>query len=539
MAEQLSNQRICPNGHRQPHADSKFCIYCGLPLNNSALPTNNQAPANNQNQNAVQPPNLNVQTPVQTPVNQNQPPNQHTQNQQNFQQQQSNFPPQQQPQNNAPPQNFVQQNNQQQNFVQQNNQQQVYQQPPQQQQYVPPSDCYTCGGTGQRLDPKFVICKECSWLKPLMPGYRIDSTAFEWAADAKAMATLRAMTPLTAAAKMVSDKVGRRWIESTFNGILLGEKQMPHIYSQAVKAARILGLTHMPDVYLSGERPWDCLTFGTEKDSFIVIGSAIAGNFQSHDLFFLLAREMGHCQAGHALWKTVIRFLIGEQSQAKGFMAGGIMNAIKSPGQLIVNAVEVPLLAWARQAEITADRAGLLCIGSEEIARRVLISWSLRSSHLFKQINIKAWLEQQQAGEEDSYSKLSELTTSSTPYLGRRLKLLSDFAKSPELEHWRKLVTEAIRLSSQRKAAEQQKSAEQPKQIESPTETKKKPDFISVKCADCKTAMKVPLKVLQGKDELPVKCPNEKCGKITRLKKSVKTIKPKKKQQEENLNYGD
>lgn len=529
MAEQLSNQRICPNGHRQPHADSKFCIYCGAPLNNSAPPPNNQVQQNNQNQNPVQP-----------PVNQNPPPNQNFQNQQNFQQQQNNFPPQQQQQfNNRQQQNFVQPYNQQQNFVQQNNQQ-IYQQPPQQyQQYVPPPECYTCGGDGKRLDPKIIICRECGWLKPLMPGYRIDSTAFEWAADAKAMAALRAMTPLTAAAKMVSEKVGRRWIESTFNGILLGEKQMPHIYSQAVKAARILGITHMPDVYLSGERPWDCLTFGTEKDSFIVIGSAIAGNFQSHDLFFLLAREMGHCQAGHALWKSVIRFLIGEQSQAKGFMAGGIMNAIKSPGQLIVNAVEVPLLAWARQAEITADRAGLLCIGSEEVARRVLISWSLRSSLLFKQINIKAWLEQQEAGEEDSYSKLSELTTSSTPYLSRRLKLLSDYEKSPELDYWRKLVKEAIRRSSERKAAEEKKSGEQQNQLKSPTEPTKKPDFISVKCADCKTAMKVPLKVLQGKEELPVKCPNEKCGKITRLRKSAKNIKPKRKQEQENLNYGD
>lgn len=533
MAEQLSNLKICRNGHRQPHADSKFCIYCGIPLSDSA-PPNNQIPSNNQNQNAVQPNNQNFQPPVQSTVNQNPPPNQHFQNQQQFQQQ-SNFPPQQPPQfNDQPPQNFVPPQNQQQNFVQQNNQQQIYQQPPQYQPYVPPPDCYTCGGNGQRLDPKIIICKECGWLKPLMPAYRIDSTAFEWAADAKAMATLRAMTPLTAAAKMVSEKVGRRWIESTFNGILLGEKQMPHIYSQAIKAARILGLTHMPDVYLSGERPWDCLTFGTEKDSFIVIGSAIAGNFQSHDLFFLLAREMGHCQAGHALWKTVIRFLIGEQSQAKGFMAGGIMNAIKSPGQLIVNAVEVPLLAWARQAEITADRAGLLCIGSEEVARRVLISWSLRSSMLFKQINIKAWLEQQESSEEDGYSKLSELTTSSTPYLSRRLKLLSDFAKSPELEYWRKLIAEAIRRSSEMK-----KSAEEPKQLKTPTDSSKKPDFISVKCADCKTAMKVPLKVLQGKEELPVKCPNEKCGKITRLRKSVKNIKQKAKQREENLNYGD
>lgn len=478
MVEQNNVPTVCRNGHRLPVSDSKYCIYCGVPLNAQPTPSPPAPPPNPQ----IPPP----------PANQNNHP------------QFPQYPP------NA----------------------QYNQQYPNQPQYQPiqPIVCQTCGGNGQRLESKTVICKECRWLKPLIPGYRIDSTAFEWAADAKAMATLRSMTPLRIAAEKVSEKVGRRWIESTFNGILLGEKQMPQIYAQAVKAARIIGMTHMPDVYLSGERPWECLTFGTEKDSFVVIGSAMAGNFQGADMMFLLAREMGHCQAGHALWKSVIRFLIGEQSQAKGFMAGGIMNAIKSPGQMVVNAIEVPLLAWARQAEITADRAALLTIGNEEIARRVLISWSLKSSFLFRHVNIEAWLEQQAATEDDSYSKLSELTTSSTPYLSRRLKLLSEFSNSPELKHWREMIIDAIRRSAPPKPTEKPKK---------PEEAKKPSNFIGVKCSACQTPMRVPFAALENKKELPVKCPNKECGKITRLKKSVKPVSPKPKKQEEIMNYGD
>ncbi len=534
MAENLSQVEICSKGHRQPEAGSKFCIYCGAPIIVGQHPQN---PAVSQNPNN--------QAPNQTPVNRNAA---------------QIVPPIRPPQDPAP--KFLQQQPQPPNGqVQQphQNQQQFNQNPqPPQRQIVPHPqadlqpipqvigsvlDCYTCGGNGQNLDPKIVICSECHWLKPLVPGYRVDSTAFEWAADAKAMAALRAMTPLTSAAKMVSEKVGRRWIESTFNGILLGEKQMPQIYSQAVKAARILGMSHMPDIYLSGERPWDCLTFGTEKDSFIIIGSAIAGNFQGPDLFFLLAREMGHCQAGHALWNTVMRFLIGEQGQAKGFMAGGIMNALKGgAGGLVANVVEVPLLAWARQAEITADRAGLICVGNEEIVRRVLISWSLRSSFLFKQINIEAWLEQQEMSEEEGYSKLSELTTSSTPYLSRRLRLLSEFSKSKELAYWRKLIVDTIRRSAPPKKAKDKDAAVQ-NEAKPKGEVNKIVDYIGVKCAACRTPMKVPLKVLSDKTELPVKCPNEKCGRITRLKKSLTTPKEikaaKQKKFEENMNYGD
>lgn len=336
------------------------------------------------------------------------------------------------------------------------------------------------------------------------------------------MSVLRSMTPLSMVAKAVSEKVGRRWIEVTFNGVLLSEKQMPHIFGQAVRAARILGMSHMPDVYLSGERPWDCLTFGTDSNSFIVVGSALAGNFQGVDMLFLLAREMGHAKAGHALWKTVIRFFLGEQGPAKGFMAGGIFNAL-SPTALIGGAIEMPLLAWARQAEITADRAGMLTVGNEEVARRVLLSWSLKSSLMYRQINIESWLEQQ-AVDEDSYLKLSELTTSSTPYLGPRLRLLSDFAKSPELQNSLRIISDTIRAS-----------APPP-----PAKPKADPDVLRFKCATCQAPMKIPKNVLDGKAELPVKCPNAKCGAITRLKKNAKTAAAlKAAKMEENLNYGD
>lgn len=488
MTEQNRKPVICRNGHQQPVSNNKFCIFCGTPLNSLPAQPNQSQVSNNPQPNQFP---VNPQHPNQPPYNQNQqqpiPPNQ-------------NYQPTPQPQ-----------------YLQQ-----------QPVQMIQNLQCYTCGGNGQGLNEKTIICKECRWLRPLVSGYQVDSTAFEWAADGKAMAALRSVKPLNAAAKAVSEKVGRRWIESTFNGVLLGEKQLPQIYGQAVRAARILGMSHMPDVYLSGERAWDCLTFGSDKDSFIVIGSALAGNFQGVDMLFLLAREMGHCRAGHALWKTVIRFFLGEQGPAKGVMAGGIFNAILSPSALIGGAIEVPLLAWARQAEITADRAGLLTVGDEEVARRVLLSWTLKSSFIYRQINIEAWLEQQ-AADDSGYSKLSELTTTSTPYITPRLKLLTEFAKSPELHHWRKMISGAIKQSAP----------------PVPPKPAAEPEVIKLKCSTCQTPMRVPLKVLEGKKELPVKCPNPKCRKITHLKKKIKPAEKAanapqpKTNKEENLNYGD
>ena len=116
--------------------------------------------------------------------------------------------------------------------------------------------CNLCGGDGTHLNPEEGICTQCGWLRPLLPGYQLDRSVFLWAGDGKAMATLQSVPALHAVVKSVSDKVGRPWIESTFNAIRLGPRQLADVWKQAVLAARILGLPKMPDVYISGDQMW-------------------------------------------------------------------------------------------------------------------------------------------------------------------------------------------------------------------------------------------------------------------------------------------
>ena len=158
------------------------------------------------------------------------------------------------------------------------------------------------------------------------------------------MTKLQKIPALHAAVRYASDKVGRPWIESTFNGIRLGPRQLPEVWKQAVLAARIVGLPSMPDVYVSGDSQWNTYTFGSDSSAFIVLGTAILNNFQNDEMLFVLAREMGHCRAGHALWKTVTRFIAGDSTAMHGLLSNGLINAIH-PMQLIQGTVELPLLA--------------------------------------------------------------------------------------------------------------------------------------------------------------------------------------------------
>src|ERR1039458_609726 len=130
---------------------------------------------------------------------------------------------------------------------------------------APPPACKVCGGGGLRLDPADDICTDCGWLRPLFPGYELDRTVFLWAQDGQAMNTLHNMSVLNAVARTVSDKVGRPWIEATYNGIRIGPNQLPHVWKLAVLAARLLGVPYMPDVYVSGDSMWNTYTFGSDK----------------------------------------------------------------------------------------------------------------------------------------------------------------------------------------------------------------------------------------------------------------------------------
>jgi len=418
--------------------------------------------------------------------------------------------------------------------------------------------CKLCGGSGVGLNAAEDVCPECAWLRPLLPGYRIDRSVFLWKQDGQAMAKLQSLPALHAAVRAVSDKVGRPWIESTFNAVRLGPRQLPDVWKQAVLAARILGLPSMPDVYISGDQMWNTYTYGTENSFFVVLGTSHLINFSNDELLFVLAREMGHCRAGHALWKTVTRFIAGDTSVHHGLLSDGLINAI-SPSKLIHGALDLPLMAWARQSEISADRAGLLAVGDEALARRVLLAWSIRSARLLQQLNIDEWMKQE-AASDDQMTRISEMTTSSSMYTTRRLRLLHDAAQEKELMRWsqtiqpvrRKLAPVSTQMPglgvgtvrSQKTApAAPHKTAGANDPLGPPAgATHSGPHAriaaaglskesgaaagtpaapagsIRVVCNKCQTAMQVPLSVLRGKTMLNVRCPQCKSVFVIRAK---------------------
>ena len=336
-----------------------------------------------------------------------------------------------------------------------------------------------------------------------------------WRFDAEAMNVLRSIGPLNSAAHALSERVGRPWFEAQVNGLRLSERQLPDIFALAIRAARIVGLPYLPEIYVSGEHMWDAATMGSNSSAFIALGSVLT-MLRGDDLLYVLGREMGHAKAGHALWRTVVNLMTGRQPANRSLMSDGVLSFL-SPAKLIESGINAPLMAWQRQAEITADRAGLLVVGKLDVVRRVTLQTTLHSFPLLQRINMDAWIEQEDESD-DTATQVAEFAATSMPYAARRLKLMREFAASEDLAGWRRVIDYwAPPLAQPPPPAAGPGAAPlgQPNEIPPPPAPRgPPPEMVRLTCMACQTPMRVPRSVLQGPGPANVKCPNPACGKV-------------------------
>ena len=377
--------------------------------------------------------------------------------------------------------------------------------------------CNSCGGRGARVPTDRVYCSECRWLRPLSVDYVLPVESYLWRLDADAMNVLRSLGPLTMAAHAVSERVGRPWFEASVNGLRLSEKQLPEIFAYAIRAARTLGLQYLPELYISGDQMWDANTLGTDTNAFIVLGSVLI-NFKEDELLFVFGREMGRVRAGHALWRTVTQLLTG-RARHRSILGDGVLRLL-NPARIAESALDAPLMAWSRHSEITADRAGMLCVADAAIARRVLTTWTLKSFPLQSRINAEAWQEQELAVV-GAMTQLSEWTLSSTPYLAGRLRLLAEFVGGAQWIGWRKVIEHWLPPLAAARPPEP--SVREPRENRAPPPN---PDTVRLVCPSCHEGMRVPRSAVAGSAPVNVRCPNPACRLVLTVTPKPQAEKP-------------
>jgi Zn-dependent protease with chaperone function len=258
-----------------------------------------------------------------------------------------------------------------------------------------------------------------SWLHELVPPGSFTKGDYEYSGDRQALSVVQAVpggTWLTRSVLNVLLKFNVADLLGT--AVLVSEKQFGEIYETTVALSRVLGI-ETPPVYLKEDPSINAFTFGTDESNvYIVITRGLLDVVTPRELAFVLGHEMGHIKSRHVLYITTADWLA-----CAGVFAGSV--AIPLVGYLI-EPVKLALLAWARRAEITADRAGLICSQDLMAAQRALAIITLGSKDLIKRISIEELIKQ---SPKDWPSWILE-SFKPHPYLPKRLKAISLFAES-------------------------------------------------------------------------------------------------------------
>jgi Zn-dependent protease with chaperone function len=155
------------------------------------------------------------------------------------------------------------------------------------------------------------------------------------------------------------------------------------------------------------------MTYGTNDDAFILVHSSLVDHFSDEELASVIGHECGHIHNDHVVYLTALHLL---RTMASRFVPWVVFPAFYA------------LQGWSRRAEITCDRAGLLCVNDLGTSTTALAKLALGSTKLYEQLNLDAFVEQYDEGQE-GVGKFTEITASH-PWIPKRIKALRKFAES-------------------------------------------------------------------------------------------------------------
>jgi Zn-dependent protease with chaperone function len=207
-------------------------------------------------------------------------------------------------------------------------------------------------------------------------------------ADAKALAALKAIPGVDSALKKLLAWTGESAIRVSFmaSAVKVTPDQCPDLYAKLQIACSTLGVD-MPDMFVQQNPLVNAFTGGVEKP-IIVLHSALVERLNDEETLAVISHEVGHIHAEHVLYLTAARLmeLLANASIARLLPGSEIIKLIVSMG------IASALLAWARRAELSCDRAALLVTQDPHVIGRTMMK--LAGGTFASKIDYELFLEQ-------------------------------------------------------------------------------------------------------------------------------------------------
>lgn len=207
-------------------------------------------------------------------------------------------------------------------------------------------------------------------------------------ADSKALAAVKAIPGVDSALKKLLEWTGESAIRVMFmaSAVKVTPKQCPDLHAKLQIACTTLGVD-MPDLYIQQNPLVNAFTGGVEKP-IIVLHSALIERLNDEETLAVIAHEVGHIHAEHVLYLTAARLIeaLANYGAAKLIPGSEVVKFIISAG------IGSALLAWARRAELSCDRAALLVVQDPHVIGRTMMK--LAGGTFASKIDYDEFLEQ-------------------------------------------------------------------------------------------------------------------------------------------------
>lgn len=207
-------------------------------------------------------------------------------------------------------------------------------------------------------------------------------------ADSKALAALRAIPGIDNALRKLLEVTGESALRVIFtaSSVKVTPKQFPDLHAKLQVACATLGV-EMPEMFVQQNPIVNAFTYGSEKH-IIVLHSGLLEKLNDEEVLAVISHEVGHIHAEHVLYLTAARLMeaLANASVARLIPGSEIVKFIISAG------INSALLAWARRAELSCDRAAMLTVQDPHVVGKVMMK--LAGGTSASKIDYEQFLEQ-------------------------------------------------------------------------------------------------------------------------------------------------
>lgn len=232
--------------------------------------------------------------------------------------------------------------------------------------------CRYCGQRNQvRPANGEVRCGRCRLLLSAEPHKKfasLDKEQYIHPADRRALAALKAIPGIDTALKKLLVVTGESAIRVIFtaSAVKVTPQQCPDLHAKLQIACTTLGVD-MPDLFVQQNPVANAFTGGVERP-VIVLYSQLIERLTDEEVLAVVAHEVGHIHAEHVLYLTAARLI--EYLAKTAVLASPLTGIVK---ELLTLTMRTALLAWARRAELSCDRAALLVTQDTNVIGRTMM----------------------------------------------------------------------------------------------------------------------------------------------------------------------